>query len=181
MKWAEFAHAVRAAAAILGEREVVVIGSQAILASFDEAKLPAETLASMEIDVAALNDPDESKSHILAGAIGEGSPFHDTFGFFVDGVSMSTPMAPHGWRDRLVRVESPSMNGAVALCLDPHDLCVAKLYAGREKDRHFVAALLRAGLVDPEIIRTRVPLVAASQGHADRVLRWLDAVTVDRA
>jgi hypothetical protein len=36
MQWPEFAHAVRAAGAILGEDRVVVIGSQSILAWFDD-------------------------------------------------------------------------------------------------------------------------------------------------
>ena len=98
MQWPEFAHAVRAAGAILGEDQVVVIGSQSILAWFDDP--PPETTLSREIDIAALDDPDDRKSHVLAGAIGEGSPFDATFGFHVDGVSLDTPIAPSGWLGR---------------------------------------------------------------------------------
>ncbi|HUN32796.1 MAG TPA: hypothetical protein VMU95_12360, partial [Trebonia sp.] len=39
-------------------------------------------------------------------------------------------------------------------CLDKEDLCAAKLCAFREKDQNFVAALVRAALVDRETILT---------------------------
>ena len=50
-------------------------------------------------------------------------------------------------------------------CLEPHDLCVAKLVALREKDANFVASLLAAGLVDPTVIAARRsrPLVGAME------------------
>jgi hypothetical protein len=176
VRWADFAHAVRAAAGILAEREVVVIGSQAILATFKEEELPAAALASMEIDITVFDDPDGTKSDILSGAIGEWSPFHESFGFYVDGVSMTTPDAPRGWQSRLVRVQTPAMNGAAALAMEPHDLCVAKLFAHREKDLTFVAALIAARLVDPTIIRERALLVDASPATTEKVLAWLDAV-----
>ena len=54
MKRAEFEHTVRAAAAILGEKEVVVIGSQAIHASTMDLFSEVET--SIETDIAAFDD-----------------------------------------------------------------------------------------------------------------------------
>ena len=48
-----FEHAVRAAGAVLGVDEVLVIGSQAVHASLDEP-LPEEALRSIEVDVAVL-------------------------------------------------------------------------------------------------------------------------------
>lgn len=42
------------------------------------------------------------------------------------------------------------------LCLDPADLCVAKLCAGREKDRAFVAALFDGHVVDRDLVLTRL-------------------------
>jgi hypothetical protein len=53
--------------------------------------------------------------------------------------------------------------GRSGLCLDPHDLCLAKLAAYREKDLVFVGALIDAGLVDPLILMDR----AASMDSAD--------------
>ena len=167
MQWPEFAHAVRAAGAILGEDRVVVIGSQSILAWFDDP--PPETTMSREVDIAALDDPDDRKSHVLAGAIGEGSPFDAAFGFHVDGVSLKTPVAPRGWLDRCRAVSTPSMNGVTALCMEPHDLCVAKLLAGREKDIAFVRSLLAAGLVDRGTILGRLDDTEAAEPVRDRV------------
>ena len=166
MQWPEFAHAVRAAGAILGEDRVVVIGSQSILAWFDDP--PPETTLSREVDIAALDDPDDRKSHVLAGAIGEGSPFDAAFGFHVDGVSLGTPIAPSGWLGRCRAVSTPAMNGVTALCMEPHDLCVAKLMAGREKDISFVRALLAAGLVDRSTILTRLNDTAVADPIRDR-------------
>ncbi len=63
-------------------------------------------------------------------------------------------------------------------CLDKEDLCVAKLVALREKDRNFVAALLKADLVDANLIASRLRTiprkhVAASEatlpGSAQRI------------
>jgi len=51
---------------------------------------------------------------------------------------------------------------------------VAKLCALREKDRNFVASLVRADLVDPEIILAR--LLTVQERHraaADRAANWL--------
>lgn len=50
---------------------------------------------------------------------------------------------PPGWRDRLLPIENENTGGAVGWCIDPDDLAVSKLAAGREKDLEFVRALLR--------------------------------------
>lgn len=54
MKRAEFEHAIRAAGAVLGVDEVLVIGSQALHASV-VGDLPPEASRSVEVDVAALS------------------------------------------------------------------------------------------------------------------------------
>ena len=65
--------------------------------------------------------------------------------------------------------------GFTGFCLDPADLCAAKLCAHREKDLNFVGALLDAGLVGPEVLRSRLELISVE--HAEivaRALSWLD-------
>lgn len=53
---------------------------------------------------------------------------------------------------------------------------MAKLCALREKDRNFVAALLKAGLVDAEVIAERLPTVPARYLPAvERALSWITA------
>jgi hypothetical protein len=49
MNRAELEHVIRAASGIVGDPDIVVIGSQAVLAQFPAA--PAPLLASMEVDV----------------------------------------------------------------------------------------------------------------------------------
>ena len=57
MKREEFEHAIRAAGAVLGVSEVIVIGSQALHASV-AGELSPEASRSVEVDVAAMDDPD---------------------------------------------------------------------------------------------------------------------------
>jgi hypothetical protein len=47
------AHVLRAASRIVDDPEVLVIGSQSLLATFDEPELPLEATASMEVDLCA--------------------------------------------------------------------------------------------------------------------------------
>lgn len=84
---------------------------------------------------------------LIEGSIGELSPFHRTFGFYVDGVNIEAIILPDGWRERLVAVDNPNTNGFRGLCLDPTDLAVSKLAAGRPKDLDFVRVLLRERVV----------------------------------
>ena len=44
----------------------------------------------------------------------------------------------------------------VALCLEPHDLVLAKCAAGREKDWGYARAALEAGLVQVDTLLARV-------------------------
>jgi hypothetical protein len=48
MRRAELEHAIRAATEIIARREVMVIGSQAILASYTEDRLPEQATQSIE-------------------------------------------------------------------------------------------------------------------------------------
>lgn len=76
--------------------------------------------------------------------------------------TLTTSILPLGWRDRLVVVSNELAKNPVTgklyagLCLDPANLCMAKLCAGREKDRAFVAAFFGADLVDREAVRQRL-------------------------
>jgi hypothetical protein len=111
-------HIIRAAAANADTREIVVIGSQAILGAHPDA--PDELLASMEADVFPKDCP--ADAILIDGAIGERSIFHETFGYYAHGVDETTAVLPEGWRGRLVRVENENTCGAIGWCLEPHDL-----------------------------------------------------------
>lgn len=155
MKREQLAHVLRAASRIADDPDILVIGSQSILASYDERALPAEATLSMEADIAFRSDPDESKADQVDGAIGEGSPFHATYAYYGQGVSISAATLPAGWEERVVPFDRADALPSSAVCLEPHDLVVSKLVAGREKDREFATALIRAGLVDPTLLLDR--------------------------
>jgi hypothetical protein len=123
-------HVLRAASQIAGDANVVVIGSQSILGTVPEDRLPLEATASMEVDVAFFDDPDNRKSDQVDGAIGELSPFHEMNGYYAQGVSVSTATLPQGWRDRLVLVESQSTQPGRGFALDPHDCVVSSWWPG---------------------------------------------------
>jgi hypothetical protein len=132
----EFEHAIRAAGAILGVDELLIIGSQALHGSVPGAFAEAVT-RSVEVDIAVCGDADGRMADLLDGSIGEGSLFHETFGYYAQGVVETTAMLPRGWRDRLVRFASPATNDVVAWCLEPHDLWISKAIARRPKDIEF--------------------------------------------
>lgn len=150
-------HLLRSAANITGVTDLVVIGSQAILGTYGEWELPNEATMSIEADLAvdvvlAHLDPncDESAlADMIDGAIGEGSMFQRTHGYYAQGVETATAVLTDGWRDRLVPFVCESAEPkVVGWCLEPHDLWVSKAAAGREKDKEFCRALAVAGLVD---------------------------------
>ncbi|MCU0269094.1 MAG: hypothetical protein MUF83_10645 [Acidimicrobiales bacterium] len=81
-------HVLRAAARIVEVHDLVVIGSQAVLASYPHWQLPREATRSVEADVAV--DAELARLDVaideteladrIDGAIGEGSRFHQTHG-----------------------------------------------------------------------------------------------------
>lgn len=70
----QLAHVLRAASSIVTDRRILVIGSQSILATYDEEELPVEATASIEVDLAFFDD-DEARADQVDGAIGELSQF----------------------------------------------------------------------------------------------------------
>jgi hypothetical protein len=152
MKRPQLEHIIRAAAGITGATEIVVIGSQSLLGQFPDS--PADLLVSIEADVFTFRDP--ADADLIEGSIGEGSPFHQTFGYYAHGVGEDTAVLAAGWKDRLVQVCNANTGNGCGLCLEAHDLAAAKLIAGREKDLSFVAGLLRHKLVKPALIESRL-------------------------
>ncbi len=180
MRRHELEHLIRAAGAITGADEIVVIGSQAILGARPDA--PDFLLRSLEADMFTFRDPRDAD--LIDGSIGEGSPFHDTFGYYAQGVWLDTATLPDGWRERLVRIQNENTRQVAALCLEPHDLAVSKLAAGREKDCEFVTAMVRHGIIDPQRIPSLVdalPVVSDEAAHVrERWFRILNSVKMDK-
>lgn len=173
MRRDQLEHLIRAAGAILAEADVIVVGSQAILGSVEDDRLPPAATRSVEADLVPVDDADETKSTLLDGTIGELSPFHETFGIYAHGVGERTARAPDGWRERLVALRNANTSGVTGWCLEPHDLVVAKLLAGRTHDLEYCAALIRAGLVDPDLLVRRLAETAATDDERSRAARHI--------
>ena len=157
-------HILRAAGAITGRTQWVVVGSQAVLGFVPDA--PAEITLSEELDLYAPGD--ERASDLVDGSIGERSPFHETFGYYAHGVGEETATLPARWRERAVVVRSEATGGVTGVCPHPADLAVSKLAAWREKDRDFIAALLRHRITTLDEIEGRLEEVESGLAAAIR-------------
>jgi hypothetical protein len=170
----QLAHVLRAATDIVPGADIIVVGSQAVLATRDEADLPIEATRSIEVDLAFFDDPDEAKADAIDGAIGELSRFHETFGYYGQGVSLTTPVLPGGWTKRLIGLE---IFGAARIrALEVYDCTASKLVAFREKDREFASSLLAAEVIDIELLARRLDALPDAVSPARRIelARWLE-------
>ena len=139
----ELEHLIRACGEITQQYEFVILGSQSILGPLPHAE-PDFTM-SAEVDIYPLMAPELADA--IDGALGEGSQFHDTYGYYAQGVGPDTAVLPAAWMSRVHRVQNAATNDRVGYCLDVIDLFLAKAAAGREKDRAFCMALLAHGHV----------------------------------
>lgn len=169
MQRPQLEHIVRAASAITGATEIVIVGSQALLGQFPQAA--PELLLSMEADVFTFRDP--ADADLIEGSIGEGSPFHQTFGYYAHGVAENTAVVPDGWKERLVTIRNPNTGTGSGLCLEVHDLAVSKLVAGREKDMDFVRDLMTHKLAKPTLIENRLAQTPLSSDQRQACLARL--------
>jgi hypothetical protein len=167
VKREELEHVIRAAADVVDD-QIVVTGSQAILAEHPNA--PASLLRSVEVDVYPLTHPERADE--IDGAIGDGSRFHETYEYYAHGVGPETAVAPAGWRERMLRLELPPIRrtrgNVVAWCMAPHDVVLAKLAEGRPHDIEFAVAAVREGIVDPEQLELGAELMPASHRELTR-------------
>lgn len=100
-------HVIAAAANVIDLDEFVVVGSQAVLGTLPVA--PSSMLISMEADVYPLRQPERAIE--VDGALGDGSPFQRTYGYYAHGVGPETAKLPRGWEDRRARVDVPPRRG----------------------------------------------------------------------
>ena len=152
-------HVVRAAGAITDERKILVLGSQSILGAFPHP--PDSLTESREADVCPVNDP--AKADLISGAIGEVSQFDSTFGYYAHGLPPTACPLPQGWEQRLVPFHNANTRGVTALCLAPLDLASSKLVAGRDKDKEFVAEMLRHQLIEEQSLMERIALFEVAE------------------
>jgi hypothetical protein len=171
MKKQQVDHVLRAAGRITGDKQLIIIGSQSLHGKYPD--LPDEILRSAEVDLIA--GKRSARTEWLNG-IGYLSPFHETFGYYADPVDADTATLPKGWKGRLVNLPPGETDGVRGLCLEPHDLAIAKYAAAREKDLVFTRELARRGIVAEERL-----LVLLNQTQVDDEVRsrMRDQITAD--
>nr|WP_315591503.1 DUF6036 family nucleotidyltransferase [uncultured Cupriavidus sp.] len=181
MRREDLEHIIRAAGEITDEYEFVIVGSQSILGG--RPYPPAVFTVSSEADIYPLNA--HQKADHIDAAIGEGSRFHDTHGYYAQGVGPETACLPTGWLNRVERIQNSGTNGRVGYCLGALDLFMAKAVANRDKDRDFDVALLVHGYVKPDeaiALVDEMPIDDASKGRLRaRIKRWIKVAEVQQA
>jgi hypothetical protein len=179
MTRAELEHAIRAACDVSGDDEVYVFGSQAILGQYPEA--PESLRQSAEADIAPVNAVD--MVDVIDAHLGELSPFHDAYGFYVHGVSIDAAVLPNGWRRRAIAVRNDNTRNNTGWCLEAHDLALSKLVAFRDKDREFVRILLLENLIKPRKLDLRLRQFPKHSRATPRLLKvieeWISGVLKD--
>ncbi len=144
-------HILRAASAITKQGRFVVVGSQSIVGTIPEP--PGILGHSAEADIYPLDAPE--LADLIDGSIGEGSPFHETFGYYAQGVGPETAVLPKGWQYRVNQVRDP-ITLADGYCLDPTDMAASKLVAWREKDKEFLGAMLESKVIGRATLEFRI-------------------------
>ena len=164
MKKRQVDHVLRAAGRITGEKQFIIIGSQSLHGKHPD--VADDILRSFEVDLIAKRDPSRSE---WLNAIGQDSHFHEQFGYYADPVDESTAVLPKGWRARLVDLPEGETDGVRGLCLDPHDLAIAKYVASRDKDLVFTRELATRGLVAQDRLKVLLDETRVSEEVRDRI------------
>jgi hypothetical protein len=134
MKLSKIDHILRAAANVSGQTRFVLVGSAAVVVRRKDA--PANMAMTLEIDIYAPDAEDvEVTSEMIDKNIGQGSQFHDEFGYYGDGVSATTAKMPSDWRERAIEYRGFECPGVTAIVPEENDVALAKLSAWREKDK----------------------------------------------
>jgi hypothetical protein len=170
MKKQELDHVLRAAGEITGERQFIIIGSQSLHGKHPD--LPDEILTSAKVDLIAKLHP--SKTDTL-NSTGVYSRFHEAFGYYADPVDENTATLPKGWKGRLVNLPPGDTAGVKGLCLDPHDLTIAKYVARRGKDVIFTRALATRGIINKLILLKLLADTPIDAGARDRIRTFIEA------
>lgn len=149
-----------------------IIGSAAILAALPDPP-EGELTATRDVDVVAPDD-DERLADQISFVLGEASDFDLEHGYYAQGVTSRTATyAPIDWRSRAIPVRVGEYTG---WCMEPHDLVLSKLGAGREKDLDFSRSAVQLGLVQPQELRKRLGEVACTEEHRRRITSRIDAL-----
>ena len=170
MKKQQVDHILRAAGELTGEKQFVIIGSQSLHGKYPD--LADDILRSFKVDLIAKNYANRTE---WLNFIGQDSRFHETHGYYADPVDENTATLPKGWKGRLVNLPPGDTHGVSGLCLDPHDLAIAKYVARREKDIVFTRALAARGIVQQSQLLALLEKTAIDAKSRERIRRFIES------
>lgn len=172
----ELEHIIRASGDLTDQYEFVIVGSQSILGSVPNP--PSVFTMSAEAGIYPLQAPELAEK--IEGAIGEGSRFHETYGYYAQGVGPETAVLPEDWMKRVHRVQNAATNDRVGYCLDAVDLFLSKAAAGRDKDREFCMAMLEHRYVTPARVLDLVAAMPLTDEQRRKlratIRRWMNSL-----
>jgi hypothetical protein len=168
MKKQQVDHVLRAAGRITGEKQFIIIGSQSLHGKHPD--LADDIVRSAEVELIAKRDASRAE---WLNVIGQESKFHEQFGYYADPVDETTATLPKGWKGRLVNLPAGDTEGVRGLCLDPHDLAIAKYVARREKDLTFTRELVRRGIVSQERLLSLLDQTPVDEETRDRIRTYI--------
>jgi hypothetical protein len=169
MKKRQVDHVLRAAGRITGEKQFIIIGSQALHGKHPD--VADDIVRSAEVDLIAKRDASRTE---WLNAIGQDSKFHEQFGYYADPVDETTATLPKGWKGRLVNLPAGDTDGVAGLCLNPHDLAIAKYVAGREKDVVFTRELASRTFVSHDRLVALLDQTDVSEKVRQRIRAQMD-------
>lgn len=125
-------------------KNLLVIGSQAVLGHMLDKDFDFQFDESIEIDITPLPD-DEYLSDLIDGTLGEMSLFHETHSYYVHGINSFTAIMPEGWKDRLLPIP---IEDYTVYFPSLEDIAISKYVSHREKDMRFIKKMWQEDLLN---------------------------------
>ena len=147
-------HVARALSEITGRKELVVVGSAAVIAAMVE--MNGNDFGTEDVDIFSLDSDDEERFIDEAEIIGRDSKFHETHGYYADGVGPKTAIMPADWKTRAEARNVPGAPGVVLWVPDMNDVALAKLCAWRDKDIQWLKIAVKEGVIEPAVMASRL-------------------------
>jgi len=133
---------------------------------------------SREIDVYLANTDDETSEEINA-LFGFGSPFDQTHGFYIDGVSETTAILPPDWRTREIVRTIDVYGRTVRMVVPcPEDLIVSKLARLDEKDKVWIREYVSHYKCDLDLIKSGVRAAINIHAKASSIDMFLKSLSI---
>ena len=166
-------HMASALSAMAPDIRVIVFGSCSALCAHPELAVETEAYDNT-LDADFIFDPwSPEKAAMLNNAFGRESDFFALNKYYAD---INRPQIfsnfPADFRDRLVPLPGcPNVSA-----LDPHDMAIAKLFAGRPKDLQLLSILLATGRLDEAKVRRLLWRMEMEEKWIVKTNRFLDDI-----